>query len=73
MLIIVVAVRRKWNSGRCPVSSKMFWRFGFHQASPLEAILEKESFTLQELLEEEDVLQECKALNRKLVELYAPA
>jgi hypothetical protein len=51
----------------------MFWRFGFHQASPLEAILEKESFTLQELLEEEDVLQECKALNRKLVELYAPA
>jgi serine/threonine-protein phosphatase 6 regulatory subunit 3 len=39
----------------------------------LEAILEKESFTLQELLEEEDVLQECKALNRKLVELYAPA
>jgi len=58
-------------AGNTVESVEMFWRFGFHQASPLESILEKDNFTLIELLDEEDVLQECKALNRKLVEFLA--
>jgi len=39
------------------------------QASPVELVLDKESFTLEELLEEDDVIQECKSLNSRLVHL----
>jgi serine/threonine-protein phosphatase 6 regulatory subunit 3 len=37
--------------------------------SPINDILEKEHFTLEELLEENDLLQEVKARNDKLLEL----
>ncbi|KAL4391862.1 hypothetical protein AHAS_Ahas03G0287500 [Arachis hypogaea] len=33
----------------------------------VEAILDKEIFTLEELLDEEEVIQECKALNSRLI------
>jgi hypothetical protein len=46
----------------------MFWRFGFSNASPIDTILEKESFTLEELLDEEELLPECKAHNSKLID-----
>ncbi|KAI8823077.1 SIT4 phosphatase-associated protein-domain-containing protein [Fimicolochytrium jonesii] len=46
----------------------MFWRFGFHNASAIDGLLDKEGLTLDELLEEEETLQECKAHNTKLVE-----
>ncbi|KAJ3120837.1 hypothetical protein HK098_004202 [Nowakowskiella sp. JEL0407] len=46
----------------------MFWRFGFHTASPIDGLLEKDNLTLFELLEEEDLLQECKAQNSKLID-----
>lgn len=46
----------------------MFWRFGFHQQSALDALLERPDFTLEELLAEEDLLQECKTMNRRLLE-----
>uniref|UniRef100_A0A667YV05 Protein phosphatase 6 regulatory subunit 2 n=1 Tax=Myripristis murdjan TaxID=586833 RepID=A0A667YV05_9TELE len=45
----------------------MFWKFDLHTSSHLEALLEKEDVTLTELMEEEDVLQECKAQNRRLL------
>ncbi|XP_026855401.2 serine/threonine-protein phosphatase 6 regulatory subunit 2 isoform X1 [Electrophorus electricus] len=45
----------------------MFWKFDLHTASQLEKLLEKEDVTLQELLDEEDVLQECKAQNQRLL------
>jgi serine/threonine-protein phosphatase 6 regulatory subunit 3 len=35
-------------------------------------VLDKESFTLEELLEEDDVIQECKSLNSRLVNLCVP-
>lgn len=35
-------------------------------------MLDKESFTLEELLEEDDVIQECKSLNSRLVNLCVP-
>jgi len=49
----------------------MFWRFGFHTQSTLDVLLEKEGVTLHEVLDDEDLLQELKTPNRKLLELYA--
>ncbi|XAR59748.1 hypothetical protein NMG60_11015703 [Bertholletia excelsa] len=46
----------------------MFWKLPVLSASsPVEAILDKENFLLEELLDEEDVIQECKALNSRLI------
>ncbi|KAL3643740.1 hypothetical protein CASFOL_014555 [Castilleja foliolosa] len=46
----------------------MFWRMaGLSTASPVEAILDKENFTLVELLDEDEIIQECKALNGRLI------
>lgn len=45
----------------------MFWKFDLHTSSHLEALLDKEDVTLGELMDEEDVLQECKAQNRRLL------
>ncbi|KAI7757840.1 hypothetical protein M8C21_019287, partial [Ambrosia artemisiifolia] len=36
-------------------------------AAKIESILDKEGFTLEELLDEEDIIQECKALNSRLI------
>ena len=36
----------------------------------VEVILDKENFTLEELLDEEEIIQECKALNSRLINLY---
>ncbi|KAI8814145.1 SIT4 phosphatase-associated protein-domain-containing protein [Cladochytrium replicatum] len=46
----------------------MFWRFGFHTASAIDGLLDKEGVTLEDLFEEEELLQECKSHNTKLVE-----
>ncbi|KAL2087339.1 hypothetical protein ACEWY4_016167 [Coilia grayii] len=45
----------------------MFWKFDLHTTSHMEQLLEREDVTLHELMEEEDVLQECKAQNRRLL------
>jgi hypothetical protein len=46
-----------------------FWRtFGFHSVSSIETLLDKDSFTLEELLDEEDLLSECKSQNQKLMD-----
>lgn len=37
----------------------------------VESVLDKENFTLEELLDEEEIIQECKALNSRLINLYA--
>lgn len=52
--------RSSWGS--------MFWRVpGYSQPSPLEAILDMDGFTLEDLLDETDLIQECKSLNGRLV------
>uniref|UniRef100_A0A8C7MUV6 Protein phosphatase 6, regulatory subunit 2b n=1 Tax=Oncorhynchus kisutch TaxID=8019 RepID=A0A8C7MUV6_ONCKI len=48
-------------------AAAMFWKFDLHMSSQLEALLEKDDVTLTELMEEEDVLQECKAQNHRLL------
>ncbi|CAM9399502.1 unnamed protein product, partial [Phaeothamnion confervicola] len=44
---------------------------GFAFASPINDMLEKEHFTLTELLDEDEVLQEVKSLNPKLITFLA--
>ncbi|XP_075696038.1 serine/threonine-protein phosphatase 6 regulatory subunit 1 isoform X2 [Rhinoderma darwinii] len=66
-----------WSSGRHAIveafivrgpKGDMFWKFDLHTSSHVDTLLERENVTLFELLDEEDVLQECKVVNRKLVE-----
>ncbi|XP_074272484.1 uncharacterized protein LOC141596280 [Silene latifolia] len=46
----------------------MFWRMaGLSTASPVETILGKDKFSLEELLDEDELIQECKALNARLI------
>ncbi|KAI3520522.1 hypothetical protein L1887_09971 [Cichorium endivia] len=46
----------------------MFWKLtALSASSPVESVLDKENFTLEELLDEEDIIQECKALNSRLI------
>lgn len=40
---------------------------GLSTASPVETILDKDNFTLDELLDEDEIIQECKALNARLI------
>ncbi|XP_051120960.1 uncharacterized protein LOC127244449 isoform X2 [Andrographis paniculata] len=46
----------------------MFWKLtALSASSPVESLLDKENFTLEELLDEEEIIQECKALNSRLI------
>ncbi|EKX54521.1 hypothetical protein GUITHDRAFT_99998 [Guillardia theta CCMP2712] len=49
----------------------MFWRLGFAHVSPIDTLLEREDITLEELLREEDLVQECKQFNNKLIEFIS--
>ena len=35
--------------------------------SPVDSILDKEDYTLEELLDEDELIQECKSLNTRLI------
>ncbi|KAJ4500867.1 SIT4 phosphatase-associated protein-domain-containing protein [Lentinula lateritia] len=51
----------------------MFWRFGFHAASSIDTLLDKDDqslLTLDNLLDEDDLLQECKSQNTRLVDYF---
>ncbi|KAB1270190.1 Serine/threonine-protein phosphatase 6 regulatory subunit 2, partial [Camelus dromedarius] len=50
------------------VAVTMFWKFDLNTTSHVDKLLDKEDVTLQELLDGDDVLQECKAQNRKLLD-----
>ncbi|KAI9274220.1 SIT4 phosphatase-associated protein-domain-containing protein [Sporodiniella umbellata] len=45
----------------------MFWRFGFSN-SALDGLLDKADVTLEEVLDEDDLLQEAKSSNLKLID-----
>ena len=49
----------------------MFWRVTSLAQSPVEAILDRGDFTLADLLDEDDVIQEARALNGRLVSFLA--
>ncbi|KAL3629554.1 hypothetical protein CASFOL_026776 [Castilleja foliolosa] len=46
----------------------MFWKLtALSSSSPVESVLDKDNFTLEELLDEDEIIQECKALNSRLI------
>lgn len=47
----------------------MFWRFGFNNPSAIDGLLEQEDVTLEEILCDQDIIQEAKSQNPKLIEL----
>lgn len=63
-----------WSSNPClpaprqPCPITMFWKFDLNTTSHVDKLLDKEDVTLEELMDEDDVLQECKAQNRRLLD-----
>lgn len=51
----------------------MFWKFDLNTTSHVDKLLEKEDVTLQELMDEDDLLQECKAQNQRLLDFLCQA
>eukprot|EP01132_Coremiostelium_polycephalum_P009691 gene9691-11898_t len=46
-----------------------FWRnFGFQPISHIESILDRDSFTVEDLFDEDELLQECKSQNQRLID-----
>lgn len=46
-----------------------FWKtFGFHTVSAIDTILDGGDYTLEQLLDEEEILQETKSQNKKLID-----
>lgn len=46
-----------------------FWKtFGFHTVSAIDTLLESGEYTLEQLLDEEDILQETKSQNKRLLD-----
>ncbi|XP_044135860.1 serine/threonine-protein phosphatase 6 regulatory subunit 2 isoform X3 [Bufo gargarizans] len=46
----------------------MFWKFDLNTTSHVDKLLEKEDVSLLELMDEDDLLQECKAQNQRLLD-----
>lgn len=46
----------------------MYWQADYSQPSPVDVLLDKEEFTLEALLEEDDLIQEAKSLNGRLID-----
>jgi serine/threonine-protein phosphatase 6 regulatory subunit 3 len=45
-------------------------RFGFHTASAIDTLLDKEDVALEAILDEDDLLQECKTQNTRLIDYF---
>lgn len=48
----------------------MVTRFGFHNASSIDSLLDKDDVSLEAILDEDDLLQECKAQNTRLIDYF---
>ncbi|KAG5873024.1 hypothetical protein JTB14_012624 [Gonioctena quinquepunctata] len=49
-------------------SNIMFWKYNTNSSSQIEALLAKEDVTLQEVLEFEDIINECRVQNKLLID-----
>jgi len=48
-----------------------FWKtFGFNTGTAIDSILDGEDYTLEQLLDEEEIIQETKAQNKRLIEFF---
>jgi hypothetical protein len=45
-------------------------RFGFHNALTIDSLLDKEDVALEAILDEDDLIQECKAQNTRLIDYF---
>jgi serine/threonine-protein phosphatase 6 regulatory subunit 3 len=65
-----------WRYTRCLSTSKAQHspltsdRFGFHNASSIDSLLDKDDVVLEAILDEDDLLQECKAQNTRLIDYF---
>ncbi|KAF8843655.1 SAPS-domain-containing protein [Paxillus ammoniavirescens] len=48
----------------------MFWRFGFHNTSTIDSLLDKDDVSLEAILDEDDLLSECKSQNTRLIDYF---
>lgn len=55
---------------RANISSPFAGRFGFHNASAIDSLLDKDDVSLEAILDEDDLLQECKAQNTRLIDYF---
>lgn len=69
-LTIVVCIRR---CGSLFFHLPFLAAFRVYSSAQVESVLDKENFTLEELLDEEEIIQECKALNSRLINLLVLA
>jgi hypothetical protein len=46
---------------------KMFWKMSYADTSPIDSVLERPDFTLEDLLDEDHIIQESKGENEKLL------
>eukprot|EP00741_Cyanophora_paradoxa_P006887 tig00001049_g6662.t1 len=51
----------------------MYWRIGFASQSSIDAVLDRKEFTLKDLMEDDELIQECKSMNKRLVAFLAQA
>lgn len=45
-------------------------RFGFHNASSIDGLLDKDDVSLEAILDADDLLQECKSQNTRLIDYF---
>ncbi|KAI0636560.1 SIT4 phosphatase-associated protein-domain-containing protein [Trametes polyzona] len=45
--------------------------FGFHNASAIDSLLDKEDVSLEAVLDDDDLVQECKAQNTRLIDYFS--
>lgn len=45
-------------------------RFGFQNASSIDTLLDRDDVALEHVLDEDDLLQECKAQNTRLIDYF---
>lgn len=45
-------------------------RFGFHNGSSIDSLLDKGDVSVEAILDEDDLLQECKAQNTRLIDYF---
>ncbi|EJD53175.1 SAPS-domain-containing protein [Auricularia subglabra TFB-10046 SS5] len=48
----------------------MFWRFGFHNVSSIDSLLDREDVALESILDDDELLSECKNQNTRLIEFF---
>lgn len=62
-LVEIFIITRPWTDGLSTC------RFGFN-ASTIDSLLDKEDISLEAILDEDELLQECKAQNTRLINYF---